>query len=61
MSPSELFDLSGYFNAATASAIRDAWNCERTNGNPEPIRQHYRENQHAEFRALLTHIMRGGS
>lgn len=56
----EPFDLTGYFNTATAAAIRDAWICARDKTDPEPIRQHYRENSHPEFRALLAHLMRGG-
>ncbi len=50
-------DLSPVFTPDTATAIRDAWITRRDNLDPQPIRDAYRANPHARFRALIAHMM----
>lgn len=57
MSDEEPTDLTGYWNVHTASMIGDAWTAKRDGTDPAPIRQAYRENRHAGFRAVLAQIM----
>lgn len=60
MTDTPFFDLTGTFDADTARKITDTWATRIAQGDPQPIREHYRSNPHAGFRGLVAHLMTDG-
>jgi len=46
-----------HFTSATASIIAAAWTASRDHADPQPIRQHWRQNP--ALRGLIAELMRG--